>query len=116
MAQEELDLLKFAAAQVTETGARAAEVVRCQLLDARIRSRDPHDIPKDFRRHPIAPDSAGLIDRAEDSPRGDTAGGRPRINRGLDPLRNRHRRLRSIRADNGHARRLTRDRRPDSIG
>jgi hypothetical protein len=90
VAEEELYLLEFAAGQVTESRARAPEVVRCQLLDAGRCSRRSDDIPQPLRRHPVAPDAAGSVDRAEDAILGDGTGGCPCVDRGLHPLRDGH--------------------------
>src|SRR5438552_18616320 len=45
--------------------ARAAQVVRCQLLDARACRRHSDDIPQHLWRHAVAPDPTGLVDRPE---------------------------------------------------
>jgi hypothetical protein len=85
--QEELDLLEFAARQVSQPRACAAKVVRRQLVDAGAGRRHPDNIPQYLRRHSVAPDPPGLVDGAEYSSLRDGARCRPRIDRGLDPLR-----------------------------
>jgi hypothetical protein len=91
VAEEKLDLLEFATGQVAQPRARAAKVVRGQLLDAGVRGGRPDDIPEHLRRHPVAPDSAGLVDRAEYGAAGNGGGFRPCIDGGLDPLWDWHR-------------------------
>ena len=90
MAQEELDLLEFATGQVTQPRARAAKIVRGQPLDAGVRGRRPDDIPKHFRRHPVAPDPTRLVDGSKHGTLSDGGCRRPRIDRGLDPQRDGH--------------------------
>ena len=86
MTLEKLDLLEFATGQVTEPGARAAQVVRRQLLDADMRGRCLDDMPEHLRRHPVAPDSPGFVDRAEDAALGNGGGCRPLVDCGFNPL------------------------------
>jgi hypothetical protein len=63
--EQELDLVQFAACELAETGTRASQVVRRQLVDAGTSRSGAHYVPQDLRRHPVAPDTAGLVDRAE---------------------------------------------------
>jgi hypothetical protein len=58
--------------QVTETSAGVAKVMWRQLFDAGTRSRRADDIPEHLRRHTMALQTAGLVDRAEDRSTGDS--------------------------------------------
>jgi hypothetical protein len=46
MAEEELDLVKFATRQVAQTGTGASQVVRSELLDAAAGCRRTDDVPQ----------------------------------------------------------------------
>jgi hypothetical protein len=63
VAQQELNLVEFAASQMTEPGARPPQVVRCQLFYVGDLGGFSHDLPKHFRRHAGSPNLAGLVDR-----------------------------------------------------
>jgi hypothetical protein len=47
--EQELDLIQFAAREVAQSGARAPQVVRGQLVDPGVSRGGPDDIPKHFR-------------------------------------------------------------------
>ena len=50
--KEELDLVQFAAGEVTQPRTRASQIVRRQLGDARLGGRVPNKVPEHLRRHP----------------------------------------------------------------
>src|SRR5207247_10853160 len=79
VAQEELDLVEFAAGQMTQSRARAPKIVRRQLVDVGACSGRPNDIPEHLGRHPVAPDDPGLVDRADYDTAHDTGSDRPFI-------------------------------------
>jgi hypothetical protein len=91
VAEQELDLLQFAAGEMTETGARASQVVGRQLVDAGASRSGAHDIPEHLRRHAVAPDSASLVDRAEHWAVRDGRRGDPRVDMVLHPRGDGHR-------------------------
>ena len=65
--EEELDLIQLAACKMTQTCAGAAKIMGCELLNAGPGSGIFDDFPENLWRHPVSPDSPGLIDRSEHS-------------------------------------------------
>lgn len=87
MSQQELNLVEFATSEVAQPGAGAPEIVRRELLDAGAPGRGLHHVPDDFRRHPISPHAAGLVDRAKRPPLREAGRRCPGVKAGLDPVR-----------------------------
>src|SRR5687767_9103148 len=90
MPQEELNLIEFAAGQMTESRAGAPKIVRRQLVDVGAARGCSDDIPEHLGRHSIAPHASGFVDRAEQDTVRDTRSDRPCIDRVLYPCWNRH--------------------------
>src|ERR1017187_10547094 len=65
--------------------------MRREFLDSGATGGFPYDLPQHLRRHPVAPNAAGLVDRAEHRTFGNSGGSAPDVNRSLDPLRYRNR-------------------------
>jgi transposase InsO family protein len=61
VAEQKLDLIQFAACEMTETGARASQVVRRQLVDASASRRRADDVPQHLRRHAVSPHAPGQV-------------------------------------------------------
>jgi hypothetical protein len=62
VSQEKLDLIQFAACDVTQSRTGSPEVVWCQLFNTSCFGCLFEDPPKNFGRHPVSPDSAGFVD------------------------------------------------------
>jgi hypothetical protein len=91
MAKQELNLFKFAPGQVTESCARATQVMRSEILDvATFRSRFD-DMPDGFRCEACAPYLPQSAYSPEEHPCSDTSCIGPLINNALCSRRNRHR-------------------------
>lgn len=65
MSEQKLNLIEFAAGEVTEPRATAPQVMRCKLFYARPRSGLSNDLPQHFRGHSSSPDASGLVDGPE---------------------------------------------------
>ena len=63
--EQELNLLQFAAGQMALPGARAAQIVRCQLLYLSPGGSSLDHLPDHFGCHALAPDPARLVDGPE---------------------------------------------------
>jgi hypothetical protein len=62
ISEQELNLIEFTAGEVAQSGARAPQVMRGELLDPRPVGGFLYDLPDHLRRHPITPNFPGLID------------------------------------------------------
>jgi len=60
--EEELDLIQFAARDMTQTGARTPEVMRCELLNTRLRFGIFDYFPIELSASSRLPDPACLVD------------------------------------------------------
>src|SRR5688572_8788409 len=85
VAEQELDLVQFAARQVAQTRAGSSQIVRRQFVDAGASSRRADDVPQHLRRHAVSPYAPRLVDRSKDRPAGDSDQRRPRIHGRLHP-------------------------------
>ena len=72
MAEQELNLIKLAARQVAQPGACPAQVVRCEVLDARTGSRGLDNVPDRLRCDSVAPNFAEAAYSPEDGTSGHT--------------------------------------------
>src|SRR5438067_13519663 len=79
VAERELDLIQLAAGEVAETGARASQVVRGQLVNPGPSRRGADHIPEHLRRHAVSPNTPSLVDGAEHGTVGDGCRRRPRV-------------------------------------
>ena len=91
MPQQELNLFQFAAAVVAQLRARSPQIVRGDMFQARPLAAAPYHVPDDILRYASSPYLAGSCDRSEDSSFRNPCRQHPLIERGLHPLRNRHR-------------------------
>ena len=64
MAKEELDLFDLTTGLVAQAGTSAAQIVRCKLIDIRLSCSLFDDLPNDFGRHPVTPDSTVSVNPA----------------------------------------------------
>ena len=80
MPEEKLDLIEFAAGQMTQSRTGSPEIVGCQPFDARAGGGATDDVPQHF-----LPSSRRLVDRAKDAPVRQPRGSGPCVNGGLDP-------------------------------
>jgi hypothetical protein len=87
VAEQELNLLQFAAGLMTETSACPPEVVRCEKRKLTVLCFPLHDTPNDLRAETCAPNSAGLVDRTKEGAGGDSGGLRPGVNSSFHPIR-----------------------------
>src|SRR5215471_8197479 len=90
MPEEKLDLIQLTAGEMTQTCAGAPEIMRCELLNAGSGRGIFHYFPENLRRHPVSPDSASLVDRAEHSTGRDVRRFCPVVHGPLHPKRNRN--------------------------
>ena len=54
-----MNLIEFAAGQMTQSRARASKIVRCQLVDVAAARGRSDDISEHLRRHPVALNAPG---------------------------------------------------------
>ena len=91
MSEQELNLIEFAAGEVTEPRATAPQVMWCKLFYARPQSGLPNDLPQHFRCHSSSPHASGLVDGPEQRTVSDAGGILPLINSRFYPRRDWHR-------------------------
>ncbi len=89
VAQQQLDLLKFAAGRAAELGTGTPQVVRRNAGNANLSRVTPEHLPHDLLAEALASNCAATIHRTEYVPAGNTGSRRPRINRHLHPRRHR---------------------------
>ena len=65
MAEQELDLVQFAAREVAQTGASAPQVVRGQLVDPGASRGGADNVPQHLGRPAVSPDTPVLVDCPE---------------------------------------------------
>lgn len=85
VAQQELNLVEFAAGQVAEPGARTTEVMWREPVDAGLGRGGPDDVPQHLGRHAGAPDTAAPVDGPEHRACGNAGDRCPGVHRRLDP-------------------------------
>jgi hypothetical protein len=85
VAEQELDLVEFAAREVAQTRTGSSEIVRRQFVDAGASSRRADDVSQHFGRHAVSPYAPGLVNRSKDRPAGDGDRRGPRIYGRLHP-------------------------------
>ena len=66
MAKKELDLFDLTTGLVAQAGTSAAQIVRCKLIHFRPPCSLFDDLPNDFGRHPVTPDSTVAVNPAKD--------------------------------------------------
>lgn len=91
MTKQELDLFEFAAGHVTEPGARAAQIVGRDLLDADVPREILDHVPDHPFRQTLSPDDTVFTDGPQQPPRRCTRRLGPLVNSRFHPLRNRYR-------------------------
>src|SRR5436190_19136788 len=91
MAEQELDLLKFAACLVAKPGTGAAEILRSNAIKTTLRGPRLYHAPYDFRTEAACRDSAGLVNRPKDGAGRDAGSVQPVVDCNLDPGRDWHR-------------------------
>jgi hypothetical protein len=82
-----IGLLQVSAAQMTEPGAVAAQIMWGKIIDASAVSSSFHHLPDRFRRNPGAPKFAHSIYPSENRARGDLGGCGPGVHRSFHPSR-----------------------------
>ena len=87
MAEQELNLLQFAAGLMAETGACPPEVVRREKWNLAVLGFPLHDTPNDLRAETCAPNSACLVDRTKEGAGSDSGSLRPGVNSSFYPIR-----------------------------
>src|ERR1035438_4676321 len=87
MAQEELDLLQFAAGGATKPSASPAQVMRGELADARLYGEFLDDVPYGLFRYALAPSSTRATHTPEKPPRFDSGSFCPSVNQAIHPIR-----------------------------
>lgn len=87
MAQQELDLLKFPAGFMTETGACATHVMGSHIFKAALRTSSFHNTPDGLGAEGGFSDPLGLVDGPKYRSGGDVGGTEPAVHCGLDPCR-----------------------------
>src|SRR5438876_2079853 len=74
VSKQELDLIQFAASEVTKPGAAATKVMRCKFVYARPRGGLPDNLPQHLQCHSGSPYASGLVDGSEQRNFSDAAG------------------------------------------
>jgi hypothetical protein len=87
VSEKELDLLQFAARQMTQTCARPPQIVRRKFAQLSFGGKLFHNAPDHLLGDTFTPHGADLADATEDPPRGHLSGGGPAIESVLDPIR-----------------------------
>jgi hypothetical protein len=88
MAQQELNLLQFAAARVAQLRAGSPQVMRCDMLQACSLAAALDYVPHDILRDAFPPYLPHPGHGSKDSPLRHSGCGRPLIERGFDPFGN----------------------------
>jgi hypothetical protein len=84
--EQELDLLKFPTSFVTQSGARATQIVRSNIFDAALRRALFHYAPDHLWAEAPLPNTAGLVDGPKNRPGGDCGGDQPVIHCRFHPI------------------------------
>jgi hypothetical protein len=87
MTKKELNLLQFSAIDMAELGARATEIVRCEMVQLHSLSAPSDHVPDDILRDPLTPRFPLPANGAEDSARSHLRRLSPSIDCILDPDR-----------------------------
>ena len=90
VSQQELNLFQLASAVMTQLGTGPPQVVGCDMLQARSPTAGPDHVPHHILRNALAPYLARPGDCPKDLSFGNAGGCRPLIERGFDPLWDRH--------------------------
>ena len=88
MPQQELNLLQLAAARVAQLRTGSAQVMRCDVLQARSLAAGLDHVPHNILRDAFSPYLSHPRDSSKDSSLRDPGCGRPLIERGFDPFGN----------------------------
>jgi hypothetical protein len=89
MPKQKLDLLQFATCNVAKTSARTAEVVWCQLRQAKLRRVVFDDVPHDSVCYEIAPGLPSSTNTPKEPSAGYASRRKPIVDRLLHPIGNR---------------------------
>jgi len=81
MAEEQLNLRKFAPGRATQLGACAPQIMRRDARNANLGCIPPERLPDDLFAEALAGDGASAIHRAENMTGGDSRRRSPRVNR-----------------------------------
>ena len=91
MTQQELDLLKFPAGLMAQTGACAPKIVWSKIFQTTFRTSGLYDPPDDLRTESALSDPLGLIDGPKYGTSSDTGGCQPVVHCRFDPGWDRYR-------------------------
>ena len=89
VAEEELDLLQFAAGCATEPSATPPKIVRPKLAHTDFRRKLFDDVPNELLRHHFAPNRPSATHAAEEAATGDSSGLHPVIEETAHQVRDR---------------------------
>ena len=90
MPQQELNLLKLSAVRVAQLRTGSAQVMRCNMLQARSLAAGSDHVPHNVLRDAAAPRLSPPADRSKDLARRNPSGSCPLIESGFHPVRNGH--------------------------
>jgi len=90
MAEQKLNLLKFAAGRPAQASARSTQIVGCEMSHSRLRGEFLDDMPSEFLGYSVSPRIAGTAHAPEYLSALDSCRFDPTAEFAINPIRNRH--------------------------